>query len=235
MYDDPDVPVNGDADEWSRLLRQAHRQLWSKALPDGEQLQLADDLTIQSPTVVAGVSLSSDTIATTHQRYRYRGMDSLFAKLPPAAQKRYDRGFYAIGGFTVFPRHDQSINQLRGRRRAIDDRFDLTLECIRLFYNGIADIARNPLGDVLQQDRGFYDLFGEGVRGFDGFVRFFHFDGLVEDGRIRWLDGADCDGWAFGDSRLPTRAEEYVSYLERVLRFVEARSRAIAVAVGRAI
>ena len=142
MYDDPDVPADGDADKWSPLLRVAHRQLWSKALPTGGELHLARDLTIEHPTVVAGMRLSSDTIASTHQRYRSRGMGNLFARLSPAEQKRYDRGFYAIGGFAVFPCHSQSINQLRGTRREIDDRFDLTLECIRLFYNGTVPTSR---------------------------------------------------------------------------------------------
>lgn len=42
-----------------------------------------------------------------------------------------------IGGFILFPRHNCSINQLRGRSNKIQDRFDLTLEFIRRMYKKI--------------------------------------------------------------------------------------------------
>jgi hypothetical protein len=62
-----------------------------------------------------------------------------------------------IGGYLVFPNGiDQkrereprarrwTINQARGCDRRISDRIDLTLEAIRLYFDGIIDRKANPL------------------------------------------------------------------------------------------
>jgi hypothetical protein len=175
FYDDPDLPEGEDADKWSPLLRKSHRQLWSKRLPTGEILDLTPDLTVTSPGSIGGLRLSSDTIASTHRNYRrwHPQIGAFWDALPAADQRRYDRGFYRGGAFIVFPRHRRSMNTERGTRRQISDRFDLTLECIRLYYETITAIDRNPLGDVLLSDAAFFDLFGQGVQGFDSYVDFF--------------------------------------------------------------
>lgn len=228
FYDDPDLPKGGDADELSGLLRRAHQQLWSKQLPTGQQLQLGPDLTAVSPDGVRGLRLSSDTIATTHRTYP--GMNVFWKALPPQEQRRYDRGFYTIGGFIVFPRHVDSLNQRRGRSHQIRDRFDLTLECIRLYYENVLTSDRNPLGDVLLADKDFFDLFGGGAQGFAAYVDFFYLGGLVENGRVRWFDEKRIGDWAFTASPLPKTLDAYVRYLDNVLAFVVSRSRAIAAA-----
>jgi len=233
LYDDPDLPEGGDADKWSPMLRDAHRRLWSKCLPSGECLELAADLTMISPVAVRDLRLSSDTIATTHQRYQSISNRGLWTALSTASQERYDRGFYTIGGFIVFPCHQQSLNQRRGTCRQINDRFDLTLECIRLYYEGVTAIERNPLGDVLLDDAAFFDLFGHGVHAFYSYVQFFHLGDLVTNGQIRWFDSSTVDEWHFADSPLPKDQAAYVSYLENVLKFVRSRSHALAQALDR--
>jgi hypothetical protein len=141
--------------------------------------------------------------------------------------------FYTIGAFIVFPCHQQSLNQLRGTRGQIADRFDLTLECIRLYYEDVTAIDRNPLGDVLLSDSAFFDIFGHGVPGFNSYVEFFHLGDLVTGGRIRWFDNAKGYEWQFADSPLPKSQAAYVSYLENVLEFVGRRNKTIAAAMGR--
>lgn len=232
FYDDPDLPEGGDADKWSSLLRDAHRRLWSKPLPSGEVLEIGSDLTVGGPGIVEGLRLSSDTIASTHNNYRRRGVDALWAMLPPADQRRYDRGFYTIGGFIVFPSHLNSLNQLRGTRGQVDDRFDLTLECIRLYYDGVTTTDRNPLGDVLIADEAFFNLFGRGAGGFAAYVDFFHLGSLVQDGHVRWFDDVDLGDRVFTDSPLPKTLDAYIRYLEAVLSFVNARNRTIAAAIS---
>jgi len=232
FYDDPDLPEGEDADRWSSLLRRAHQQLWSKRLPTGQDLQLGHNLEVVRPDGVRGLQLSSDTIASTHHRYRHRGIDRFWEALSSEERERYDRGFYTIGGFIVFPRRPGSVNQRRGTSGEIDDRFDLTLECIRLFYGGLITSDRNPLGDVLLADKNFFDLFGAGAAGFTSYVEFFHLGGLIEDGRVRWFDEHDAGDRAFVAWPLPKTLDAYVRYLENVLAFVESRNGAIASAAG---
>lgn len=223
LYDDPELPEGWDADRWSPLLRDAHRRLWSKRLPSGGRLELSADLTVTAPGSIRGLRLSSDTIATTHERYPAVQTHGLWRALDPASRKRYDRGFYTLGGFMVFPCHQQSLNQRRGTCSQVSDRFDLTLECIRLFYAGVTGADRNPLGGVLLADAPFFDLFRSGTDAFESYVQFFYLQDLVADGRIRWFDNAQVDEWQFDDTPLPQDQGTYVNYLENVLAFVTRR------------
>jgi len=235
FYDDPDVPENEDADKYSPILRRIHQALWSKALPTGAMLDLRADqygLSVTNPTELGNLRLSSDTIASSHRNYRRRGIDALWNSLPVEDRLRYDRAFYTVGGFIVFPCHANSINQRRGTDGRIDDRFDLTLECIRRYYEGVTDPKQNPLGDVLRIDSTFFDLFGTGIDGFTHYVDFFHLGDLVADGRIRWFDESTGDSWKFADSPLPKTVDDYKRYLNSVLRFVHDRGDRIAGALG---
>jgi hypothetical protein len=137
---------------------------------------------------------------------------------------RYDRAFYTIGGFTVFPVHPQSLNQVRGTDSRIADRFDLTLECIRRHYVGGQE---SPLARVLEVDAGFFRLFGEGQSGFAAYVDFFHLQDLVSGNYIKWLDGSAADEWDFGTTALPQSESAYRHYLDNVVTFVSGRNRRI--------
>ena len=83
----------------------------------------------------------------------------MWAGLSPTEQLGYERAFYTIGGFTVFPVHPQSLNQVRGTDSRIADRFDLTVEGLRQHYLGEHE---NPLAGVLKVDADYFRLFGEG-------------------------------------------------------------------------
>lgn len=160
FYDDPAYLTDADRD--SSILREWHKHLWSKELPNGDELVLLDEpgtggLTLVTPR--GQIRASSDTIATTHSSYARFGISELWAELDRFDQERYDRGFYTIGGFTIFPTHTGSLNQRRGTSAAIADRFDLTLECIREHYVGK---SANPLTDVLAVDADFSDSSGRG-------------------------------------------------------------------------
>lgn len=235
FYDDPSVPVGGDADTFSLRLREDHQVLGSKALPTGGDFGLRADwygFAVTRPEGLAHLRLSSDTIASTHNNYRHRRIDTLWASLSTVDQERYDRGFYTIGGFVVFPRHSDSLNQRRGTDGRIDDRFDLTLECIRRYYQGITGKRQNPLGDVLSTDAAFFGLFGKGDAGFNAYVDFFHLGDLVSDGQIRWFDDFEGDSWDFVYSPLPQSIDAYTRYLDNVLRFVNDRNLTITKARG---
>ncbi len=210
-----------DADRDSDILRDWHRQLWSKELPTGDRLRWMAEpgeyLTCEGPH--GPVRVSSDTIATTHSRYP--AVQQSVSDLSPAEQDRYERAFYTIGGFIIFPVHNASLNQLRGQDSRVADRFDLTLECIRQHYLGQQG---NPLSAGLEFDADFFRLFGEGPSGFRAYVDFFHLQDLVDGDSIRWWDEFDGSEWDFGQPPLPQSPSAYRRYLDNVAAFVSARN-----------
>jgi hypothetical protein len=218
FYDDPDFATDADRD--SRRLMRWHQQLWSKPLPSGSQL--AWTLEPGTSCLVHGdVRVSSDTIASTHSNYRRLGAAQMWEDLSQDARTSYDRSFYTIGGFIIFPTRPQSLNQRRGTAAAIADRFDLTLECIRQHYLGQAD---NPLADVLSLDADYFRLFGAGGQGFATFTHFFHLQDLVSVDSVRWLDGHVGREWNFDEPPIPRTIDAYRRYLDNVAGFVAARN-----------
>lgn len=217
FYDDPDYCRDADRD--SRKLRRWHQLLWSKDLPDDRRIEW----TLERGTsclVFGDLRASSDTIATTHSNYRRAGMARLYEGLTQAEQKKYERAFYTIGGFIIFPTRPQSLNQRRGNSTAIADRFDLTLECIRQHYLGC---ATNPLSDVLSSDADYFRLFGVGREGFQNFIEFFHLQDLASADSVRWLDD-HAGEWQFDRHPLPATPDLYRRYLDNVAKFVAARN-----------
>ena len=169
--------------------------------------------------------LSSDAITNTYRSWRRPTQIAAVVDQVPEAEVKafYDLGC-TIGAYVVFPYPVQvdgmwqrSINQERGTKREIRDRFDLTLECIRRHYLG----ERSPL-ETLALHSDFFHLFGD----FRGYVDHFLLNDLVDDdtGTIRFylpFDGFERDA-------LPTSAEEYHEVMRRSTDFVRARNERIA-------
>ena len=91
-----------------------------------------------------------------------------------------------IGGFMLFPRHDCSINQARGMSDRIQDRFDLTLECIRRMYESGFPTGSNPLFDISKEDKEYFEMFGS----FENYAKFFCLNKSY-DGKHNWVT-EDC-------------------------------------------
>lgn len=91
-----------------------------------------------------------------------------------------------IGGFMLFPRHDCSINQARGISDRIQDRFDLTLECIRRMYESGFPTGSNPLFDMSKEDKEYFEMFGS----FENYAKFFCLNKSY-DGKHNWVT-EDC-------------------------------------------
>jgi hypothetical protein len=100
----------------------------------------------------------------------------LTRQIPEAVNQVYSSGS-TIGAYIIFPNNrinnKQTINMARGWIRKIDDRFDLTLECIRRFYLGLP----SPLCDVFLRYQDFFGLF----RDFRGYIDFFLLQDLVTE------------------------------------------------------
>ncbi|KQN84408.1 hypothetical protein ASE96_16575 [Arthrobacter sp. Leaf69] len=107
-------------------------------------------------------------------------MIHLYAQLPDEVNDAFLRRSYTICGFMIFPVSQGSLNQNRGTHPRIQDRWDLTLEAIRRFYEG----GTSPLATTMDRFAGFFALFGS----FDGYVKHFHLGDFVdESGAVRFL------------------------------------------------
>ena len=124
---------------------------------------------------------------------------------------------YTIGGMMVFPSNQidrkPTINAARGFTRAIADRMDLTLECIRLHYVGL----NSPLASTLSRHADFFVLFDD----FDGYVDFFLLNDLVDDDqKVKFFMPFDD----FHSPSVPTDISTYVTFRQRSIDFIEARN-----------
>jgi hypothetical protein len=124
-----------------------------------------------------------------------------------------------VGARILFPGNrvdgKPTINVARGFNAQIADRFDLTLECIRLHYLEQA----SPLAAALDRYANFFGLFDS----FKGYVDFFLLGDLVQDGQVRFYLPFDGE---FGQP-LPNTVDEYIEYMTNTMGFVAARNERI--------
>lgn len=95
----------------------------------------------------------------------------------PSLVNKFINARYAPGNFIFWPRHYASINTARAgiRGGGVEDRIDLTLECLRLWYEG-----KTPpcIGKAIERDSAYFKLF----ESFEFFVSFFALEPFVIDG-----------------------------------------------------
>ena len=207
---------SSDPDLHSPTLQRYHQMLWSRELPCGEVMQLkagsgANYLTWKD------FRFGSDSVVTSFRNPRCRDLIYEVREAIPDYKhyvEEYVHRAYTIGGSIIFPKHKNSMNQQRGTNALIGDRWDLTLECIRRFYAG----EDSPLYSTIKADKAFFDLFVD----FKGYVDFFFLqDCVTEDyGAVKiWLGIGD-----FTESPYPKTVEEYLSWVDSQLEFVEKRN-----------
>jgi hypothetical protein len=145
-------------------------------------------------------------------------MQSVIRQVPIDELESFANLRATIAGHAIFParrvENKMTINGARGVHHKIQDRFDLTLECIRRYYRG----EISPLSDVLQRYADFFELFED----FKGYVDFFLFQDLVD------ADCSEIQFWQpfddFSENPLPSSLPEYLSYKGRVISFLNARN-----------
>lgn len=217
MYSDAN---GGDPDATSPTLRAYHKLLWSKPLPSGDLFDLRDDKLgcyLYHNSAFGDLALGSDAI--THSYKNQIKKKWLTTKIPKEVQELFDHGS-TIGAYLIFPNKQidrkHTVNQARGISRLIDDRFDLTLECIRRFYIG----EPNPLGDDLKRYASFFQLFET----FKRYVEFFLLNDLVDEyGDVKFY-------LPFDNFQSPPEfkdVEDYLVYKHRVESFIKSRNRRI--------
>jgi hypothetical protein len=169
--------------------------------------------------------LSSDSIGHTYSRLK--SMSHIVSQLPKQEIDAFFKLCSTIGGYILFPSNKidnrMTINGARGLHRCIADRFDLTLECIRLHYQN----EPNPLGDTLKLYDRFFALFQD----FRGYVDFFLLADLVSEDYAGVRFFLPFEG--FNRHPLPRDVREYAHYMKSVSTFLMSRNERIATAERR--
>lgn len=203
-----------DPDNWSPTLKAYQRFLYSKPLPNGEVMELDENLTWND------FQFSSDSIL--HGFINWKSYQHIISKVDKSVITEFEANDYTIGGELIFPcnriREVQTINQARGINHKIRDRIDLTVECIRRYYQGDS----SPLSSTLCAYKSFFDLFVD----FKGYIDFFHLQDIVtkDYSSVEYLCWFD----EFQSSLpLPRTVDEYVEYIYRVLQFNKSRKERI--------
>lgn len=210
----------GDPDSTSPTLRKYHKILWSRTLPNGKLLELSDNkngVYLYHQSELGEFFFGSDAI--THSYKNHKRKKWLTEQIPNEVKELFDTGS-TIGGYIIFPSNridgKQTINQARGVNRLIDDRFDFTLECIRLFYAG----KESPLYETLSRYELFFNLFDD----FSGYIHFFFLEDLIyENNRIRFYLPFDD----FKTRPSFSDIDQYLLYKKRVVDFIESRNKRI--------
>jgi hypothetical protein len=208
-----------DPDSASPTLRSYHQQLWSKPLPSGElfNLELTPGGYLTHSSQLGGFKLSSDTISNSLRGSKRRA--SLISQIPSVGLDAFQALGSTVGARILFPGNrvdgKATINVARGFNSQIADRFDLTLECIRLHYRG----EPSPLAAALDRYANFFGLFDS----FKGYVDFFLLGDLVQEGQVRFYLPFDGE---FGQP-LPNTVDEYIEYMTNTMEFVAARNQRI--------
>lgn len=212
--------AGNDPDALSPTLKKYQKALWSKELPNGEIM----DLTIghgYSYLTWKDFRFGSDSIPASFRYHKYRKMITQIKEIVPNYNEFIENFLhetYTIGGEIIFPkRRYRSINQRRGCKREIQDRWDLTLECIRRYYQD----ESSPLYDTLLNEKEFFDLFID----FKGYVDFFFLQDCVSDDYQTvkfWLGNGE-----FTPYPLPQTVDDYLLWIDKNLEFVRKRNKRI--------
>ena len=210
---------SGDPDTDSQKLYEAHIFLWNKVLPCGKifDLKIIGDnygrLLIKNNLCD---NLSSDRMCP-HFDGKYNGkFDGWLSDFEREELKYKVR---TIGGHIIFPAHKRNgftINQAKGVNRKICDRFDLTLECIKRFYQN----KESPLYDTLERYKVFFDLFID----FSGFITFFMLQDFIDE-REQLKFSLPFDN--FNRSPLPQTVAEYKQYKVHTIDLMNSRNKRI--------
>ena len=217
-----DTPTGKDPDSNSPTLRRYHKILWSKPLPNGLRFDLIDTTPkayLHHQSKLGEFFLSSDAIA--HSYSRIIRMSHIINQIPSEEIDSFFSLSSTIGGYIIFPSkkvdNKMTINGSRGINHKILDRFDLTLECIRLHYLN----EGSPLSDVLQRYSAFFRL----LQDFEGYIDFFLLQDLVMEDYKTIKFYLPFDG--FNNSPLPSNVHEYLSYKKNMTDFVSSRNQRI--------
>ena len=237
IYNNAGLP---DPDAFSEILYDYFAEIWNLNYPNSKVKKIWNGNAWELIGIKDNfLRLGTDSIMSIYW-HRFN-MREFIIKLIEG--KKYDFQIFireylkkanTIGGFVLFPRHIQSINQRRGTNSQIDDRFDLTLECIKRYYTNRekseTESNYNPLSSVLKNDATFFDMFGKGEAGFKNYAEFFCLnESWVENGQVlNLMNNEPLDNWDFKKEPLPQNLEEWWwKFYENIMSRLDARNEQI--------
>ena len=221
-----EIPKGKDPDKYSPTLQGYHKILWSKPLPNGKKFELTEN----SPKIprrlyhnseLGEFVLSSDSIGHTYRSVKIKSIKKIVDQIDDEKIKSFWSVCRSIGGYILFPAkkidNKLTINCHRGLHPKLIDRWDLSLECIRCFYNK----KESPIKETLIRYSDFFNLF----ENFEGYVKYFHLQDMVSKdyNSIKFfLPFKD-----FNHPPLPATVDEYLTYRENLMTFIIARNKRI--------
>jgi len=217
-----DTPFGKDPDLYSPTLRQYHKILWNKKLPNGKTFNLTDTVPkiyLYHHSELGEFYLSSDS--AIHTFSQWKSMEKIISQFDATEIEEFRHLSYTIGGMLIFPSNringKSTINGAKGFNPLIKDRIDLTLECIRRFYLNEA----SPLSEVLTRYADFFSLFDS----FAGYIEFFLLQDTIDShtSQINFF-------MPFNDFKtpvIPTSVDQYSLYKDLSMIFVNKRNKRI--------
>ena len=207
-----------DPDRHSKTLREYHMFLWSKHLVCGHFFELfpySNGRMIHKSDSMEFV-LSSDSIGHTYSKWDK--MKNIVSHISLDEMNEFKTLCTSIGGYMIFPakkvNNQFTINQSRGINKKICDRWDLTLECIRLYYSN----QPSPLSRTITNYSSFFKLF----KNFKGYVQYF----LMQDLVSKNYESVNfyLPHTQFNTNPIPKTLKEYYTYMNNVKKFIKKRN-----------
>ena len=221
-----EIPKGKDPDKYSPTLQGYHKILWSKPLPNGKKFELTEN----SPKIprrlyhnseLGEFVLSSDSIGHTYRSVKIKSIKKIVDQIDDEKIKSFWSVCRSIGGYILFPAkkidNKLTINCHRGLHPKLIDRWDLSLECIRCFYNK----KESPIKETLIRYSDFFNLF----QNFKGYVKYFHLEDMVSDDYNSIKFFLPFKG--FNHPPLPANVNEYLTYRKNLMTFIKARNKRI--------
>lgn len=209
-----------DPDKYSKTLQDFHKKLWSKKLPNWKLFELNNEnpkIYLHHKSELWDFILSSDSII--HSYSKWKRLQPLIEEIPQKYINEFLDLAYTVWWFIIFPSNKinnwSTINQERWCNKKICDRFDLTLECIRLYYNW----EESPLKETLDRYNDFFKLFWN----FKWYCEYFLLQDLVNDdfSEIRFFLPFIWFWWM----PTPKTTEEYYEYIDNNINFLKNRNK----------
>lgn len=211
-----------DPDKYSNTLKFYHKKLWSKLLPNGDYFDLNDnikDIYLHHKSDLGEYFLSSDSII--HSYSKWSRMKNIIEEIPKEEITAFLDLACTVGGYIIFPcnriNNLPTINQERGCNKKICDRFDITLECIRLYFSD----KDSPLKETLLRYYDYFKLF----ENFKGFCEYFLLQDLVSNDYSKINFYLPFNG--FETNPLPSSVSEYYEYKKNNMKFIFNRNKKI--------
>lgn len=235
----PNKNVNSerlDPDTSSRFLRRYHYLLWNnkKISPNrNEKFGLIEATDMNDYLVYdKKFRFGADCIINLYTHHNNEFIRNILKNVRKQMgdsykirENEYIHKSYTIGANLIFPKHRPSINTVRGNIYGIADRIDLTMECIRRWYENRNDYT--PLSYILNEyDAWFFEKFET----FENYIDFFLMQDLVSRGadgkyNINFFLKRNAQGDLHG---YPENENEWFELYDNELSFLDNRNKTIA-------